>query len=158
MLLKEETDFYRSRQPPFICSALFGVLMLLVRINSPAIVQDKLHCDWSDYHWAGGPKKGRFWYCGVFLHHPPAENNGQTLNRAGKRTRRPERVFCVAAGSCVLDCGAICFACSGGARAVAVWPSVSPVMEAGLTLSVDTVTGRPFMGIRIVFSVRARTL
>jgi hypothetical protein len=32
------------------------------------------------------------------------------------------------------------------------------MMKAGLTLSVETVTGRPFMAIRIVFFMRARTL
>ena len=41
-------------------------------------------------------------------------------------------------GSCVLDCGAVCVACSGGARAVAVRASVSAVMKAGLSLSFDT--------------------
>jgi hypothetical protein len=55
----------------------------------------------------------------------------------------------------VLDCGAVFVACSGVARAVLVRLSVSAKM-AGLTLSVDTVTGRPFMAIRIVFFVRAR--
>ena len=95
----------------------------------------------------------------MFPHHPPpAEKDAQKLNRAGKGTRRPERVVCVASGSCVLDCGWVCVARSGGARAVAVWPSVSPVLKAGLTLSVDTVTGRPFMAIRIFFSALARTL
>jgi len=64
----------------------------------------------------------------------------------------------MAAGSYVLNCGAVCVACSRGSGAVAVRPSVSAVMKAGLTLSVDTVTSRPFMAIRIVFRVRARSL
>ena len=96
----------------------------------------------------------------VFSHitPPPAEKDVHTLNRAGKRTRRPGRVVCLAAWSCVLDCGAVRVACCGGARAVAVRPSVSAVMMARLTLAVDAVTGRPFMGIRIVFRVQARTM
>jgi hypothetical protein len=32
------------------------------------------------------------------------------------------------------------------------------MMKAGLILSVDTVTGRPFMAIRIVFFMLAKTL
>ena len=93
---------------------------------------------------------------GVPASPPPAENDAQTLNGAGNRTRRPERMVCVTAGSCVLDCGAVCFASFGGARAFAVWPADSAMMETGLTLSVDTVTGRPFMAIRTVFFVRVR--
>jgi hypothetical protein len=80
------------------------------------------------------------------------------MYRYGKQTRRQGRVVCVAAGSCALDCGAVCVAFSAGSRAVAVRPSVSAVMMARLTLAVDAVTGRPFMGIRIVFRVQARTM
>ena len=38
-------------------------------------------------------------------HHPPVEKDAHTLNRAGKRTWRSERVVCVAGGLGVLDCG-----------------------------------------------------
>jgi hypothetical protein len=44
----------------------------------------------------------------------------------------------VVPGSCVLDCVAVCVACSGGARAVAVRPSVSAVMKVRLSLSFNT--------------------
>jgi len=48
----------------------------------------------------------------VLPHHPPAEKDGHTLNRAGKRTRRPEQVVCAAAG---LGWGAGRDVCFGGA-------------------------------------------
>jgi hypothetical protein len=44
---------------------------------------------------------GAMW---VSPHHPPAEKNGHTKNRAGKRTWRPERVDRVAGGSGVVGC------------------------------------------------------
>jgi hypothetical protein len=68
--------------------------------------------------------------------------------------QRPERVVCVAAGSCVLDCGAVCVAFSGVLEQL----SVSAMMKAGLTLSADTVTDRPFMVICIIYFVRASTV
>ena len=44
----------------------------------------------------------------VSPHHPPAEKGAHTLNLAGKRTRRPERVVRAAGGLHVLDSGAGC--------------------------------------------------
>jgi len=62
--------------------------------------------------------------------HPPptAEKGGHTLNRAGKWTRRPERVVRMAGGLGVLDCGAGCVDCSGSASAVRVRLSDSAMM------------------------------
>jgi len=56
----------------------------------------------------------------VSPHHRTAEKGAHTLNRAGKRTRRPERVVRVVGGLGVLDCGAGCVDCSGGVRAFTV--------------------------------------
>ena len=64
----------------------------------------------------------------MFPHLPLAENDANTLNRAGKRTRRPERVVTAEGGLGALGCGAGCDVCSGGARAVTVRPSVSIMM------------------------------
>jgi hypothetical protein len=88
-------------------------------------------------------------------HHPLAKNGAYTLNRAGKRTCRPELVVSVAGG---LGFGTGCVLCSGGVRVVTVRSSGSTIKYAGLTLSVDTVTGRPFMEMRSVNFVRPRTL
>jgi hypothetical protein len=46
---------------------------------------------------------------------------------------------------------------ASGTPTVAVRVSVSAMMKAGLTLSVDIMTGRPFMAIRIIF-MRAKAL
>jgi len=78
-------------------------------------------------------------------HHRPAEKDGHTFNRAGKRKRRPERVVCAAAE---LGWGAGCDVCSGGARAATIRPSGSAIFLASFTLSVDTVTGRPLIQLR----------
>jgi len=56
----------------------------------------------------------------MFPHHPLAEKDAYTLNRAGKWMRRPERVVSAAGGLGALGCGAGCDVCSGGARAVTV--------------------------------------
>ena len=64
----------------------------------------------------------------VSPHHPPAQKDAYTLNRAGKRTRRPERMDSVAGGLRMLGCGAGCVDCSGGVRAVAVRLSGSVTM------------------------------
>jgi len=56
----------------------------------------------------------------VSPHHPSAEKGVYTLDRAGKRTRQPERVISVAGGFGLLGCGAGCDDCSGGVRAVTV--------------------------------------
>ena len=56
---------------------------------------------------------GRQQACAIFPHLPLAEKVAHTLNRAGKRTRRPERVVTAAGGLGGLDCGAGCDVCSG---------------------------------------------
>ena len=56
---------------------------------------------------------------------PPAEKGAYTLNRAGKSTRRLERVFNVSGALRMLDCGAGCVDCFGGAHVVTVWMSSS---------------------------------
>jgi len=112
-----------------------------------------------------GMKRAKNDLCGIRVvsvfvstYHPPAEKGAHTLNRTGKRTRRPERLVRLAGGFDVLDCCVGCVDCSGGARAVTVRLSESAMMLTGFTLSVDTVTGRQFMAIYSVFFVRSRTL
>jgi hypothetical protein len=55
-----------------------------------------------------------------------------------------------------LLCGLFCLL--RVARAVGVLLTVFAMMKPGLTMSVDTVTGRPFMAIRVVFLAMARTM
>ena len=61
-------------------------------------------------------------------HHSLAEKDAHTLNRDGKRMRRPERVVRAAGGLGALGCGAGCDVCSGGAQAVTVRPSFSTMI------------------------------
>jgi hypothetical protein len=78
--------------------------------------------------------------------------------RAGKRTRRPERVVCggrVDGAACVF--GGAC-AWAGEALVVVVPCRSSCSMYAGLTRSVDTMTSRPRTISLNVLSVRATTL
>jgi hypothetical protein len=79
----------------------------------------------------------------------------QLLKWAGKRTWRPERVVRATGGGGPAVAGVE--SAAGLKVMVAVPQPVSFSMQAGLTLSVDTVMGLSRMRICIVFSLRDRT-